>query len=121
MLLWCLIEKSSSNLVLKKGVFLAKFHFYMKRSKEISGKGFLQFYQQASSLICNQTNHRTSMFLPYYSNSCYEPDYECICIVINGKIRSVPLNIFSSVVYNRLLFHSSFSLVTIAQVMHRAD
>ena len=38
------------------------------------------------------------MFLPYYSNSCYQSDYECICIVINGKIRSVPLNIFNSVV-----------------------
>ena len=25
-------------------------------------------------------------------------DYECICIVINGKIRSVPLNILSGVV-----------------------
>ena len=63
---------------------------------EISGKGFLHFYQQASSLIGNQTNHRTNMFLPCYSNSCYESHYECICIVDNGKIRSVPLNIFSS-------------------------
>ena len=70
---------------------------YIKRSMEISGKGFLHFYQQALSLIGNQTNHRTNMFLPYYSNSCYESDYECICIVINGKICSVPLNILSSV------------------------
>ena len=126
MLLLCLIEKIVLKFVFeKKGVFLKKIHFYLKRSMEISGKGFLQFYQQASSLIGNQTNHRTSMFLPnysnscyesdyecicivingkrtsmflpYYSNSCYESDYECICIVINGKIRSVPLNIFSSV------------------------
>ena len=37
------------------------------------------------------------MFLPYLSNSCYESDYECLCIVIIGKIRSVPLNILSSV------------------------
>ena len=64
---------------------------------EISGKRYLHFYQQASSLIGNQTNHRTNMLLPYYSNSCYESDYECICIVINGKIRSVPLNILSGV------------------------
>ena len=37
------------------------------------------------------------MFLPYKSNSCYESDYECICIVINGKTRSVPLNNLRSV------------------------
>ena len=66
---------------------------------EISGKGFLHFYQQASSLIGNQTNYRTNVFLPYYSNSWYESDYECICIVINSKIRSVPLNILA--VYNQ--------------------
>ena len=30
-------------------------------------------------------------------NSCYESDYECICIMINGKTYSVPLNILSSV------------------------
>ena len=47
---------------LKKGVFLTKFHFYIKCSMEISGKGLLRFYQQASSLIGNQTNHRTNMF-----------------------------------------------------------
>ena len=64
---------------------------------EISGKGLLHFYQQASSLIGNQTNHRTNMLLPYKSNSRHAPDYACICNVINGKIRSVPLNILSSV------------------------
>ena len=37
------------------------------------------------------------MFSPYSSNSRYESDYACICIVINGKIRSVPLNLLSSV------------------------
>ena len=74
----------------KKGYFfLTKFHFYIKHSMEISGKGCLHFHQQASSLIGYQTNHRTSMFLPYYSNSCYESAYECICIVINGKIRFI--------------------------------
>ena len=82
---------------MKKGVFSTKFQFYIKRFMEISGKGFLHFYQQASSLIVNQTNNRKNMFLPYYSNSGYESDYECICIVINGKIRSAPLNILSSV------------------------
>ena len=95
--MWCLIGKFVLKFGFEKGVFLTKFHFYIMRTMEISGKGFLQFYQQASSLIGNQTNHRTNMFLPYYSNSCYESDYECICIVINGKIRSVPLNILSSV------------------------
>ena len=64
---------------------------------EISGKGLLYFYQQASSLIGNQTNHRTTLFLPHKSNSSYESDYACIHIVTNGKIRSVPLNILSSV------------------------
>ena len=40
-------RKSSSNLVLKKGVFfLSKFHFYIKRSKVISGKGLLHFHQE---------------------------------------------------------------------------
>ena len=74
---------------------------------EISGKGFLHIYQQASSLIDNRTNHRTNTFLQYYSNSCYESDYECICIVINDKIRSVPLNILSSVFINlqKLLYN----------------
>ena len=81
-------------------MFLTKFHFYIKRSMEISGKGFLHFYQQASYLIGNKTNQGTKTFLPYYSNSCYESDYECICIVINGKIRNVPLNILSSVIGN---------------------
>ena len=38
------------------------------------------------------------MCLPYLSNSRYESDYECICIVINGKICSFPLNILSSVI-----------------------
>ena len=97
MLLWCLIGKFVLKFGFKKGVFLTKFHFYIKRSMEISGKEFLNFYQQASSLIGNQTNYRTNIFLSYYSNSCFESDYECICIVINGKICSVPLNILSSV------------------------
>ena len=64
---------------------------------DISGKGLLHFYQQASSLIGNQTNHRTNMCLPYYSNSRNESDYACIVFLINDKIRCVPLNILSSV------------------------
>ena len=67
---------------------------------EIPGKGLQNFHHQASSLIGNQAKHRANNnnnYLPYLSNSCYESDHECICIVINGKIRSVPLNIFSSV------------------------
>ena len=63
---------------------------------EISGKGLLHFDLETSSLIGNQTYHRTNMFSPYQPNSCYEPDYECICIMINGKTCSVPLNILSS-------------------------
>ena len=66
---------------------------------EISEKGLFHFDQEASSLIGNQTYHRTNMFSPYQPNSCFEPDYECICIMINGKTRSVPLNILSSVYY----------------------
>ena len=66
---------------------------------EISGKGFLHFDKETSSLIGNQTYHRTNMFSPYQPNSCYESDYECIYIMINGKTCSVPLNILSSVLF----------------------
>ena len=78
-------------------VFLTKFHFYIKRSTEISGKGLLHFYQQASSLMDPQTNHWTNLFCSLKTNSRYESDYECIYIVIYGKRHSVPLNILSSV------------------------
>ena len=37
------------------------------------------------------------MFSPYQPNFCYESDYKCICIMINGKTCSVPLIILSSV------------------------
>ena len=63
---------------------------------EISGKGLLHFDQETSSLIGNQTVQWTNMFLTYQANSCYASDYECICIMINGKTCSVPLNILSS-------------------------
>ena len=42
------------------------------------------------------------MILPYYSSSRYESEYECICIMINAKTRSVPLNILRAV-YNLTL------------------
>ena len=45
----------------KRGI-LTKFHFYIKRSMEISGKGLLHFDQETSSLIGNQTYQRTNMF-----------------------------------------------------------
>ena len=53
MVLWCLIENVFFNLVLKKGVSLTKFHFYIKRSMEISGKGLLHFHQESSFLVRN--------------------------------------------------------------------
>ena len=99
MLFWCLIEKIVLKFGFEKRVFLTEFHFYIKRSMALSGKGFLHFYQETSSLITKQTNQRTNIFSPYLSTSCFESDYECICIVINGKTSSVPLNILSSVLY----------------------
>ena len=65
MLLWCLIEIFFLKFGLEKRGIFNKIHFYIKRSMEISGKGLVHFYQQASSLMGNQTNHRTNMFLPY--------------------------------------------------------
>ena len=77
---------------------------------EISGKGLLHFYQETSSLMGNQANHRTNMFLPYESNSCYESDYECIYIVSNGKLGSVPLNILSSVFRVYKSYHLKYTI-----------
>ena len=91
-MLWCLVEKSSLNLVLKKEIFLTKFQFYLKRSMEISGKGFLHFCQETSSLIGNQTYHRTNM-IPTLATIWTM--HVCICIMINGKTCTVPLNILS--------------------------
>ena len=89
MLSWRLIEK----IVLKFGFevkgIINKYHFYIKRSMEISGNRLLHFYQQASSLIGNQTNQMITCFC-----LINESDYESICDVINGKNHSVPLNIF---------------------------
>ena len=63
--LWCLIEKMPLKFGFEKRVFLTKFHFYIKRSMDISGKGLLHFDQETSSLIGNQTYHRTNMCSPY--------------------------------------------------------
>ena len=61
----------------------------MELSTEISGKGLLHSYQQASFLMTHQTNHRTHMFLSYKMDSYmyHESDYE---------INSVPLNILTN-------------------------
>ena len=56
MVLWCLIEKSFLNLVFKKGVSLTKFHFNIKCSMEISGKGLFHYHQELSSFISNYSN-----------------------------------------------------------------
>ena len=74
---------------------------------DISEKGLLHFDQETLSLISNQTYHRTNMFSPYQPKSCYESDYECNCIIINGKTCSVPLNILSSV-YGPITLRYSF-------------
>ena len=50
------------------------------------------------------------MCLPCQSNSCFESDYGCICIVMYGKTRSVPLNILSSV-YTIYSFNSNTVIV----------
>ena len=88
---------STEKFVLKFGFKKRGIFNKIPISMDIPGKGLHHLYHQASSLIGNQANHRTNMFLSYLSNSCYESDHECICIVINVKIRSVPLNILSSV------------------------
>ena len=65
-MLLCLFEKNRLKILIeKKGYFLTKFYFYIKCSMEISGKRLFHFHQETSSLIGNQTNHRTNMFLPY--------------------------------------------------------
>ena len=84
-------------MVLKKGYFSNKIPFYIKHSMAISWKGITSFLLTSILLMGNQTNHRINMILSYQSNSCYKSDYELLFIVINGKIRSVPLNILSSV------------------------
>ena len=94
--LLCLIEKIALKFGLEKRGIFSKIPLYIKRSLEISGKGLLHFDQETLSLISNQTYHRTNMFSPYQPNSCYESDYECICIMINGNTCSVPFNILAA-------------------------
>ena len=97
MLLCCFIKVIDLNVGFEKRVFFNKIPFLHKTFHNISGKILLLFHQQASSLYGRQTYHRTNSFLPYKYSSCYESDYECICIAINGKTSSVPLNILSNV------------------------
>ena len=92
-----MIEKIVLKFGFVKRVFLTKFNFYIKQSMEISGKCLLHFDQETLSLIGNQTYNRTNMISPYQPNSCYESDFECSCIMINGETCIVPLNILSSV------------------------
>ena len=44
--MWCLMEKSSSYLGLKKGVFLTKFFFYIKRSMVILERDYFIFIKK---------------------------------------------------------------------------
>ena len=111
MVLWCLIEHIIYKFGFEKRGILTKLHYNIKHYMDIFRKGLLYFYQETSFLINDLTNHRTNMCSPYLSYSCYELDYECICIVINGKTRSVPLNILSSVyIYTLLKFCESYHL-----------
>ena len=65
MLLCSLIEKIVLKFGFEKMGIFNKIQFYIKHSMEITGNGLLHFFQQASSLIGNQTNNRTNMCLPY--------------------------------------------------------
>ena len=94
---WRLIEKIALKFGFEKRGIFNKIPFLHKAFHGDFWKGLLHFDQEASSLIGNQTYHRTNMFSPYQPNSYYESDYECICIMVNGKTCSVPLNILSSV------------------------
>ena len=55
LLLWYLIILFVLKFGSDKRVFLTKCNFYINSSTEISGKGFLHSYQQASSLMGHQT------------------------------------------------------------------
>ena len=91
MILWCFVEL----FVLKFDFEKWDIFFYIIQFLRIFLlRGLLHNnYQQASSLMGHQTNHSTSMFLSYKTNL----SLEYICIVINGKILSFPLNMLSSV------------------------
>ena len=81
-----------------KRVLLTKFHFYIKRFMEISGKGLL-FYQQASSLIGNQTCHRTNMYFLINPTLAMNQNMRAFVLwsIAKHVHCSVPLNILSSV------------------------
>ena len=109
MLLWCLIEKFVLKFGFEKRGIFNKNPFLHKASHGNFWKGTSSFLS-TSIILGNQTNHRTNMFLTCKSNSRHESDYACICIVINGKIRSVPLNILSSVLSRRILTYLGLKL-----------
>ena len=56
MVLWCLIENVVFKFGFEKGVSLTKFHFYIKRSMEISGKGLLHFHRESSNRTMARLN-----------------------------------------------------------------
>ena len=50
-MLWYFDRKNVFKFGFEKRGVLTKFHFYIKRSTEISGKGLLHFYQEKFSLV----------------------------------------------------------------------
>ena len=58
-------------------------------------------------------NHSMNMFLSYITNCHHKSEYEYNCMVINGKMCSVPLNSFSSVFVHIIMcqFYSLFTHV----------
>ena len=103
--LWSLIEKNVFKIRFEKRGILTKIPFLHKAFHGRFWKGMTLFFQEASPLIGNQTCHKTNMFSPHWSNSCFESDYESVCIMVNGKTSSVPLNLLSSVVLNRIYWN----------------
>ena len=101
-MLWCLIDKIIFNFGFEKGVFLTKFHSYMKGSMDNSGTGLLHFIKKHNvdrKPNYSQDKHDFALLIHFR----FESDYECICFVINDKTRSVPLTILSSALTNVVL------------------
>ena len=95
----------------KRGIF-SKIPFLHKAFHGVFWKRdyfiFIMKHQPCSvtKLITGKT-----CFFPYQSNSCYEWDCECRCIVINDKTCSVPLNILSSVCSTLMTYPMVFYVV----------
>ena len=60
--LWCLIEKNVFKFGFEKRGILNKIPFLHKAFHGYFWKGMTSFYHETSSLICNQTFHRTNIF-----------------------------------------------------------